>query len=61
MRRFLVFVLQSEAGVKCRKFPDLSQLIQQYVQRANKNGLAGPLLHPITVDEPDDEQGTLLL
>jgi hypothetical protein len=49
--------LQSEAGVKCRKFPDLNQLIQQYMLRGTKNGLAGPMLHPVAVDEPDDEPG----
>ena len=56
-----VFDLQSEAGVKCRKFSDLSQLIQQYIQRGQKNGLAGPLLHPVMVDENDDEIGIFKL
>ena len=48
-------MLKSEAGVKCRKFTDLAQLIQEYMQRGPKNGLAGPLLFPVNVDTSDDD------
>jgi len=45
--------------VKNRKFTDLMQLIEQYAQRGDKNGLACPLLHPISVEsDDDDETGT---
>ena len=56
--QYLLFVTvmpQSEAGVKNRKFFDLAQLVQQYAQRGDKNGLACSLLHPVNVD--DDEIG----
>jgi len=41
--------------VKNRKFVDLAQLIQQYAQRGEKNGLVCPLLHPVNVDPADDD------
>ena len=41
--------------MKNRKFVDLTQLIQQYAQRGEKNGLACPLLHPVNVDPADDD------
>ena len=43
--------------MKNRKFCDLAQLVQQYAQRGDKNGLAYSLLHPVNVDPDDDEIG----
>ena len=48
--------VQSEVGVKNRKFNDLAHLIQQYAQRGDKNGLACPLLHPVNIDPDDDDE-----
>ena len=45
--------------MKNRKFADLAQLIQQYAQRGEKNGLTCPLLHPVNVEPDDDEIGKL--
>jgi len=42
--------------VKNRKFNDLAQLIQQYAQRGEKNGLACSLLHPVNVEPDDDDE-----
>ena len=47
--------MQSEVGVKNRKFVDLAQLVQQYAQRGEKNGLACPLRHAVNVDPADDD------
>jgi len=44
--------------VKNRKFFGLAQLIQQYTERGDKNGLTCSLLHPVTVESDDDEIGT---
>ena len=49
--------MQSEVGVRNRKFNDLAQLIQQYIQRGENNGLACSLLHPVIVEPDDDETG----
>ena len=40
--------------MKNRKFIDLAQLVQQYAQRGEKNGLACPLRHPVNVADDDD-------
>lgn len=51
-----VLVVQSEAGVVCRKYVDLTQLIHEYMQRGSKNGMAGPLLYPIASDSVSDDE-----
>ena len=43
--------------MKNRKFNDIAQLVQQYAQRGEKNGLACSLLHPVNVEPDDDEIG----
>lgn len=43
--------------MKNRKFNDIAQLVQQYAQRGEKNGLACSLLHPVNVDSDEDEIG----
>jgi len=61
LRTSVVVVLKSEASVRSRKFADLTQLIQEYMMRGAKNGLAGPLRNPVSAENPsDDESGERL-
>lgn len=52
----VTFCFQSEVGVKSRKFVDLTQLIHEYIQRGQKNGLATSLSHPVNVENDDENE-----
>lgn len=61
---YLFFIcLQSEAGVSGPKFSDLIQLVTEYLQRGEKNGLACALKTAVEaegLEEGDRESGETL-